>query len=1845
MAEFKLYLLTFQNDINEKNQLSNKYLANLISEFTSQVSTKMIGDDSREHFIYNTNNSFCYTYDEQLSLHQNSQKELTFKMDFRVYRDDRLEDNPYAQNLIVGSQLLLEDAYKQQHLFTVKNIDIEISNVNTVCTYSCQDSFTFQLSKQNDGYEITNDINNEDFIGAHTIDWWVQKKIVPECFIYYQYVPLAKKGYTDDYYKQTIPFSGSGTADSVLISLGETLDLNLHVYEKFDEINGTLTQQFWFEPSKNPEISGLSYSPYANLQSLSLVHKGDSLTSVLNVYGGTFGDERVTLLPTIPMLFKKVFASDEWMKTPYYQGMFNDIVYGQTIKINLDDIDEKFVYKIIYKTADNNKTPEYIVVDFSKIIDITSLKWLNYYDYYKFANINNSSWTTIGYTGEANYIVHSAVTKQWFLGNKDKFYNSYEEFHKAIQNENKDIYLYIPIISTEKPYSSKKEDGTLDETILLSGIFYLSFYRQPTEDETMFATIAEQCPWLENKLLDFSYFINHNLLNSYEYGILIQQIYNNLRQINGRLIYLADSYYKALSEKTKFLAQLDERVTNLGAKFTAEFLQPYLNQKQIREEDVQDFLLDYKTLYAVPETKRAIFNYDEIYSSYINKYLNAEQRFLKNIYDFRDYWNAPVTIEGATKLYCYVAIPKTGYSFNLQQLSARNFKDYNEETFEPNTTIFDAKTNDIVTVVNNNLSSANYYKNFKWAKHAEDTFIECSEKNKNNIYDREKTYYKKTQTIIGEGESASVITTYQPLKYDDIKLEFFSKHKEKYYFKNIDSYEEKFLSIEEICNFYNKFTNNALQKLINYNLVSDQDNLHNDQIMNWIKDARTNLTDIGLKVYNYLYTTNYPIQEVYYYGDVYKLEGKNYKKQDQPKTYQPVSLVNANNYMNFYKRVSTSNEQYKTNQVLSTIAGVSAGVGAASIFFGPIGWLITLGTSVASTILGVIAYNQVNNENTWWSNDGYTNKDITLKYTLPDLYNKLIQYDTLTLKNNTTPELEASHFYYTTSENDYENYLGSIEQGYGDQYFNKYSKFIPNYHYLSSKNSKYFYKTCNLRVLAPDSKINKQDEYLMLIYSTQEGNALKYFTGTEVFENIFTNIIDNGLINNVAYSIFETLSTSFSFNDFQNIEGKNLKEILSQQFKFQEGSDLSYSFRLKPTIDNSNDDKLYMIIFHKENYKQLSPDDEVFKGYTDSEKLKKYNYVFYNKSNDKIFAPEDVGNFVNGLYLPVSEEQLSIEDLEEATAFDKDRRYYKIENNKIVYYPTITQIIQQGSLYYYYNQSNYIYWETKKLEENTTIKFDIYDQKTGKLTTEDFIVSQTHNSEKNILINESIEGNPESINLQQLTNGFFWNQYNNNSNKILNFLREHAMIIETDLTNYWNQAYNASQLCQYFLPEHWQSYYDSQENIFKLYGESAQDEIIWEELENDATIEIIYPNIEIDDFNDWSKIYANHEKGKGYVYIYTPRAQRYAKLTMGDIFPNFDYDTLSDLLISIYASKKIIKINFYETISPNFNEEIPTKTKYYQKYDTNYIQITVQIDKENHPNQVSYAHVSRLTLNTSLIPEVEKVLNNQNPYIFKLKYFSDTSEYFNYISDYNQDLQDQNKNDSNYQIIPLSDFTHWEPFTSLIQKFNLDVDKWLLVPQYVSTQGTYFRRATGGTTWADLLQQLYPNKGSFPYFDGYYGLYMNYLKPENFIDGKMSEYEKYQTKHQELWSSLYKQFPSILLEQKYQNEDATNSLELLQMAKLAIQDFNNIEREYNITTIDTFALKGYEGQQINIGDSIALNAEELYTGFDDIKESLKQYLFVTDISYTLRQDTDVNLTVNKIKYQDKMIQQLAKLIK
>ena len=75
------------------------------------------------------------------------------------------------------------------------------------------------------------------------------------------------------------------------------------------------------------------------------------------------------------------------------------------------------------------------------------------------------------------------------------------------------------------------------------------------------------------------------------------------------------------------------------------------------------------------------------------------------------------------------------------------------------------------------------------------------------------------------------------------------------------------------------------------------------------------------------------------------------------------------------------------------------------------------------------------------------------------------------------------------------------------------------------------------------------------------------------------------------------------------------------------------------------------------------------------------------------------------------------------------------------------------------------------------------------------------------------------------------------------------------------------------------------------------------------------------------------------------------------------------------------------------------------------------------------------------------------------------------------------------------------------------------------------------------------------------------------------------------------------------------------------------------------SLKGYKGQELVPGQGIQINANEYYDENDSIYNALKQYLFITDVSYSLRNDADINITVNNIKYQEKLLQSLVKLIR
>ena len=192
MAKFKIYLMNLRN---LENEFSPTYSLMPISDFKTQYcennATKNIPiqmsdliikeqnqeniDSYRDKRKYSTasfeqDNSFCYTYNEKFQIHQNTQRTLTFSMNQNFIRVDRIEKNPFINYLFIGAQLLLIDKYDNHHLMTISKISYDFKSHNTVFNYECQDSFNYQLSRQNSGYEIENNINSTSFLGAQSLD-------------------------------------------------------------------------------------------------------------------------------------------------------------------------------------------------------------------------------------------------------------------------------------------------------------------------------------------------------------------------------------------------------------------------------------------------------------------------------------------------------------------------------------------------------------------------------------------------------------------------------------------------------------------------------------------------------------------------------------------------------------------------------------------------------------------------------------------------------------------------------------------------------------------------------------------------------------------------------------------------------------------------------------------------------------------------------------------------------------------------------------------------------------------------------------------------------------------------------------------------------------------------------------------------------------------------------------------------------------------------------------------------------------------------------------------------------------------------------------------------------------------------------------------------------------------------------------------------------------------------------------------------------------------------------------------------------------------------------------------
>ena len=169
--------------------------------------------------------------------------------------------------------------------------------------------------------------------------------------------------------------------------------------------------------------------------------------------------------------------------------------------------------------------------------------------------------------------------------------------------------------------------------------------RTASSSDLEFAQIADKCPWLENKLRSFDYFQKIGLISKSQLKKVNNIISNDLRKVNGELLLYANDYYQALHKRTETVANLLAQFDSLGAAAESDIITPYSTDGKITFPTTY-FDTAYTNIFTSTfnkTSKTQLTAYDDLITNYSNLYFNAQQRFLKNLYQFRNYFNSPTT--------------------------------------------------------------------------------------------------------------------------------------------------------------------------------------------------------------------------------------------------------------------------------------------------------------------------------------------------------------------------------------------------------------------------------------------------------------------------------------------------------------------------------------------------------------------------------------------------------------------------------------------------------------------------------------------------------------------------------------------------------------------------------------------------------------------------------------------------------------------------------------------------------------------------------------------------------------------------------------------------------------------------------------------------------------------------------------------------------------------------------------------------------------------------------------------------------------------------------------------------
>ena len=1837
MAYFRLSLIVKAYDETQPN----KYIRNTISEFYGNNVREELLKYEKENNInlvfhsnkFNNIYTNTYTYNEKLSLHQQGQKELTFSLDKMILDNDTWKENPFASKIRVGSQLLLEDKYNNLMLFSVKNINYTITENNIVYNFSCQDSFSLQLSKQNDGYTIKNDIQSKDFIGALNIDEWAEK-IVKECKISYKYLKLQDPLYlcTDgtainstirqdnnkkvlkiikksflknednkDLY-ETIPFScSSTTANGALISLGEQIGLVLNtatVLTKPEDLNNIINidTYFWFELSKKDTVNGLQYSPFRNIKTFSLSQGGDSLLTALNINSRTLSSgEEITALPIVSPFFMNFFNSTYWKKySVYYTGMYSSILHGSQFSIN--SYSDWTGTIIVEHEEDTDK------VRFKKEIDDATKSLYKIYSMQVYKTLKvRSSFT---YKTQDGYIR--------VADSSNSVFSTYFE----------DNYIVITIQNDDFINLRRGDPKDYVDSFDINVFFKIDY----TDEDETFARIADQLPWLENKLIDYTYFIKAGLLSKLQERDINKRLYNNLRKINSDILLNSSAYYGRIHAQTKYLADMTNNIDAVGAE-VSNIESIYKQKGPSNDYNTNNFLQRWSILQSSitgTNSRNNTTNFMDLYettSDYMRKFLNARQRCLKNLYNFRRYFNTELDeiyksyttvslsidsedTQDAENIYTFEPTTEDSYGVLTQSFVEKypNFFIFENEKVKDYNNISLYRDNDRHTLFDkeNLLLTDNNYNNLNIHTYR-DNIVKTDKK---DHYDKSTQYYRQVFFVraidifkIFTDEAGLPADSYDKITsaqtHINIELQYNGHHypcsfelysKDRNYFIGYKLYEDGvdfdvqgFKAVFDMFSFI----------IVGQNVYSIQ---HGDAEITSYVISINNIPPIEIGT-NFVDTINFTDNKEIFYQkiteeDILKsflcrmhedgitlYEKDKYEEIPLTELFNGFTLDNAvleeknsfNKLMYDYED-SSQNTKIGWYAYKSTINSVSSSMCFLFSVLNPL--LLIPGFILKNyTYTDFLVYGGYSDSPSHITNDSAI----------------FTPYRNVEGRNASAyiRDFPLSTIYYRASYNDRWTPINIVNQ---TNYQNFYTR-IENSNYgkkVFSLASNGTYQSIGGFQIAQDSNCLLQD-----------------FISDFPQEFFYANkILTDGDIDNQGDWKKDYNKTAWTFGNLLWLHNNVSGFFNSNNYKYR--LDKTYKFLSNFDVDNLNDRQkqaTYLIVEQsigvERNLNQFLDYDIIREGKivsgnqiedgniyvyqiidgildtVDSLSSIEYDTICdqygFNYTLSELYDKEGV---VENLYYIEQGVSLSPYALKEQTQYvlkdhllDNTYEWYN-DNNERVY--TINQIF--GNLLY---------------KQSQTYSIDVFD------TSIPYVIRAYRYNNKSItpdvlnieIVPDELGSTPQSIggyedfkvscikaihsiSIDDATNGDFWYYCTTNSDVPVPFL-EYSAQIESNLQLYWNEAYAGSLLCDIFVPSAWQIMEEKVDNFFNV------------------IIPIHSIGIEIEGSIYW---YSRKDDTGDYPYVwYNKRNYKYT---------NTKNPTTSTVAYSSHTG------------------------------GTSYV-ISSVYENENH-----------VSLNSVYIPFINKVEDAQYTIMWNTSLpVLENSQIirFDYISDAQQD-----------EVRDMLNYAR-------------NVNTWDLWFNKISDKISFYTIQSGGMNWESFLNSAIGLQ--IKDYSGWNGIAINYLT-SHFVDAGMSNYELLLEQREELWRDFYEEYPYLFLEGSYSNDSSTTSEELLMMAKYAFEDQKYPEKSYSISLIDLvqdvenldndnngYNPKYYKGPELHIGDSIKISAEDYTKDRDDIYEALSQLLFITDISRDLRNDGDCQLTVNTIKYQDKLIRRLAKMIR